>query len=278
MAKKKSKDKKVEVTKGGVKPQAGVFIDMDSTKIKFEIPINCSYTALIPLSDLIPQQGKLKVSKGENLLKLEKSFDEHGFIEPLILWWNGKKDIKTNDMLGGHQRRTLLFQMAAKGKGTKDLLIPVIYAKSDTKEEAMKILLHLVEQTGQITQDGLLEFTKAHNFSLDEIASKFTLNSNALAKAQDKLEGDRIAKLQEEPKFPIQAHFAEKYGAVVVFYENEMDEVWLKNFMKLGKTKDYNSSHVGATTVINVQHLQKIVEDMENELRPQKNEETDEAN
>jgi len=272
---KKSKSKKVEVTKKGMKSQAGVFIDMDSTKIKVEIPINCSYTDLKPLSDLIPQQGKLKVSKGENLTKLEKSFDEHGFIEPLVLWWDGKNDIKTNDLLGGHQRRKLLFQMAAKGKGTKDLLIPVIYAKSDTKQGAMKILLHLVEQTGKITQDGLLEFTKSHNFSLDEIASKFSLDSNALAKAQNKLEGDRVAKLQEEPKYPIQPHFAEKYGAVTIFYKNEMDELWLRNFLKLAKTKDYNSSHVGLTTVVDVEHVQQIVEDMENDLRPQKNEEND---
>lgn len=265
MAKKKSKGDKVD----------SVRLEMDSTKITSEIAINCSYTDLIPLSDLIPSQGNLKTSKGESLTKLEKSFDAHGFIEPLILWWDSSKGGgKTMQMLAGHQRRKLLYKMAGNGKGTKDLLIPVIYSKAPTVEKAMEILLHLIEQTGDITQDGLIDFAKKHSFSLDEIGAKMSLKSPALSLAKKKLEEQAVAKLQEDPKYPIQAHFSEEYGAVTIFYKNEMDKVWLCNFLKVGKTKDYNSTHVGQTQVISVEHFQEVTDAFEEALRPKKGEKT----
>lgn len=240
--------------------------DMNSTKIKTIIPINCTFTALVPLANLIPSQGELKVSKGESLEKLEASFDKHGFIKPFALWHDTTKKEDTCEMLDGHQRRKLLLRMAAKGKGTKDLMIPVIYSMAKTKKEAMEILLHLVESTGDITQKGLLEFTDKFQFNLEDVAAKMSLKSPALEAAKKKLQEKATTELQRNPIYPIQPHFTEKYGAVTIFFENEMDEVWLLNLLKLVKTKDYNSSFVAQNRVIKVQDLQKALEEREKQL------------
>jgi len=264
MAKRKSKDKH--------EPSTGS--ELNNLKITVEIPIKCSYEALIPLSELIPTQGKLKVSKGENLLKLEKSFEKHGFIEPIVLWWDlsdGKKGKGTTKILGGHQRRKVLFKMAKNGKGTKDLLIPVIYSHADSFEQAMEILLQLIGSTGEVNQEGLIAFAKEHSFSLDEIGAKISLGGvSTLANAKKALEQQAVEKIQENPKFPIQAHFVEKYGSITIFYKNEMDEIWLKNLLKLGKVQDFNSNTVGPCHVVDVTHVQDIIEEMEISLRPSK--------
>lgn len=248
-------------------------IDLASTKLKQIIPINCTYTDLILLSDLIPSQGELKVSKGESIDKLEASFDKHGFIKPFVLWHNSKTDKPTLEMLDGHQRRKLLLRMAVKGKGTENLYIPVIYSKAPTKEQAMQILLHLVEQTGDITHSGLLDFATKYKMSLDDIAKTMSLKSPALALAQKKLDEKFTAELQQDPTYPIQPQFAEHYGSVTIFFKNEMDELWLINYLNLGKTKDYNSTFVAPARVINVEQFQKIVEDRENKLLNQKSNE-----
>lgn len=250
-------------------------LNFSNTKLKQEIKINCTYTDLVLLSDLIPTQGELKVSKGESLEKLESSFDKHGFIKPIVLWHNTKTDTKTLEMLDGHQRRKLLLRLAVKGKGTKDFYIPVIYSKAPTKEAAMQILLHLVEQTGDITQSGLTAFAEKNKMSLDDIAKTMSLKSPALALAQKKAQEKFTKELQAEPKYPIQPNFAEHYSSVTIFCTNEMDELWLKNFLNLPKTIDQNSEYVAPTKAITVEMFQQIIEQKETQLTKTKTETQD---
>ena len=241
-------------------------LNFSNTKIKQEIKINCTYTDLVLLSDLMPTQGELKVSKGESLEKLEGSFDKHGFIKPIVLWHNTKSDSKTLEMLDGHQRRKLLLRLAVQGKGTKGFYIPVIYSKAPTKEAAMQILLHLVEQTGDITQSGLTAFAEKNKMSLDDIARTMSLKSPALALAQKKAQEKFTTELQAQPKYPIQPNFAEHYSSITIFCTNEMDKVWLDNFLKLPKTIDQNSEYVAPAKVVTVEMFRTIIEERENQL------------
>ena len=58
---------------------------------------------------------------------------------------------------------------------------------------------------------------------------------------------------------PIVPKFNEKYTAVVIFCENELDENWLKNIFDLKKSKDYKSGRVAQNHVVHVRDLQKVI-------------------
>lgn len=235
-------------------------VDFDSTKIKHLIEINCSYTELVHLSEIEPTQGDLKVSSIEDLEKLDNSLKEHGYIQPIVLWWNTETDTKTRKMLDGHQRRYLHLLQAKKGVGTPNFEVPVIYAKAPTYEEAMKVLLRLVSVTGELTTEGLVDFVSKNKFNLSDLTRTMSLKSPSLKKARQRMEDKHINSLQKNPEHPIQLNFGESYNGVVIFCDNDTDWMWLKNLLSLGKKKDLKSKHVGETRVVHVQELQSIIQ------------------
>jgi hypothetical protein len=57
---------------------------------------------------------------------------------------------------------------------------------------------------------------------------------------------------------PIVPKFSEKYTAVMIFCDNEMDENWLRNVLKLRKARDYKTERIKETSVITVKEFQKL--------------------
>lgn len=235
--------------------------DVKFPSVKEEIEIKCSYQELKHISLLEPTQGELKKSSQIDLDKLSTSLRKHGYIRPIILWWDMTTDQPTNKILDGHQRLGLHLMEAKKGIGTKDYKVPVIYAKADTYEDAMKVLLQLISTTGEINISGLHDFAQNNKFNLDELVASMSLKSPSLKKVQRQLDEKQTATLQLKPEFPIQKEFNEAHNAVIVFCDNEKDWLWLQTKLELNKTKDPNSKYVGKTKVVHVSELQKLIED-----------------
>lgn len=235
--------------------------DFVFSPVKEVIDVKCTYSELKHISLLEPTQGDLKASSPEDLDKLSKSLRKHGYIRPMILWWDSTTDEKTNKILDGHQRRTLHYLEAKKGIGTPNYEVPVIYAKAPTIEEAMKVLLQLISTTGELSISGLSDFVKDNKFNLDEITSTMSLKSPSLKKVKQQLENKEIINMQSKPDYPIQKEFGESYNAVVVFCDNDLDWTWLQTKLGLKNTKDPNSKFIGLTKAIHVSDLQKAFED-----------------
>jgi hypothetical protein len=119
----------------------------------------------------------------------------------------------------------------------------------------------LVEQTGDITQNGLIAFAEKNKMTLQDISKTMSLKSPALGLAQKKLAEKFTSELQADPKYPIQPTFSEHYSSITVFCTNEMDELWLNNFLKLPKTKDQNSQFVAPAKVVSVEMFRKLMEE-----------------
>jgi hypothetical protein len=235
--------------------------DFEFSELTEVIDIKCTYDELVHISLLEPTQGDLKGSSPEDLDKLSRSLKTHGYIRPIILWWDTTKDEKTRKILDGHQRRTLHYMEAKKGVGTEGYEVPVIYAKAPTIKEAMKVLLQLISTTGELSIEGLSDFVSNNQMNLEEITATMSLKSPSLKKVKQKLDQSSMAKLQKNPDYPIQKQFGESYNSVVIFCDNDIDWVWLQTKLRLDKTKDPNSKYIGQTKVISVSDFQKMIED-----------------
>jgi hypothetical protein len=64
----------------------------------------------------------------------------------------------------------------------------------------------------------------------------------------------------EQTELPIVPQFSEKYSCVMIFCDNELDETWLRNTLKLGKAKDYKTERIKETNVITVEKFQELWE------------------
>lgn len=119
------------------------------------VEIKCRGADHLPLESLKDFQGDLKTLSEENYRKLKEEILRHGFSEPVSVW-------KTEDsfyILNGHQRVKTLSMMKADGYLVPDL--PVSYVEAKSKKEAKEKVLALTSQFGEITEEGL------SNFSLD---------------------------------------------------------------------------------------------------------------
>ena len=64
----------------------------------------------------------------------------------------------------------------------------------------------------------------------------------------------------ETTELPIVPQFSEKYSCVMIFCDNELDETWIRNTLKLGKAKDYKTERIKETSVMSVQKFQELWE------------------
>lgn len=62
----------------------------------------------------------------------------------------------------------------------------------------------------------------------------------------------------DDPVYPITPKFNEKYDYVMILTSTEMDFNWLSNILELETSKDYKSSTIGLSRVINVSKFQNL--------------------
>lgn len=119
-----------------------------------ELQIVCQGATTVNLDDLIELQGNLKDSTEEQYVKLRNSMSKYGFSFPVFFWQDeqGRKLI-----IDAHRRKFTLLKMREEGWTIPPLPADPIFAKDKT--EAKKKLLLLNSKFGDITEEGLYEFT-----------------------------------------------------------------------------------------------------------------------
>lgn len=131
------------------------------------IQIKCTGAALVEIESLTPLQGDLKDLSEENYKKLRKEILELGFSEPLSVWPDGDQRF----LLNGHQRHRVLTRM--KADGYEIPLVPVNWVQAENESEAKKKILALTSQYGEITGQGLYEFSVNAGLTPEEIRESF---------------------------------------------------------------------------------------------------------
>jgi DNA modification methylase len=131
------------------------------------IEIKCRGAELVPHEALIPFQGNLKDLSEENYNKLKREILDLGFSEPFSVW---KNDGKIH-LINGHQRHRVIGKMLEEGYECPDLPISVVEAESFT--QAKRKVLALTSQYGEITGQGLYEFTLDAGLTPEEIKARF---------------------------------------------------------------------------------------------------------
>lgn len=129
------------------------------------IEIKCEGRSLLPIEELKDFQGNLKTLSSENYAKLKEEILRHGFSEPVSVW-------KSDDryyILNGHQRVKTLSMMRDDGYIIPD--VPVNFIKAKDKKEAKELVLALTSQFGEMTDEGLFEFSKEAGIDLEYLES-----------------------------------------------------------------------------------------------------------
>jgi len=130
------------------------------------------------LAELVPFQGGLKTLSPSDAKKLRKQIEDHGFIDPFIVWEHDGKTL----ILGGHQRKEVLGQMEAEGVEIPPL--PCTFVECRDEAEAKKMVLCLTSQFGEITEKGLLDFSASFDFKIDDLAANFRFPEINLAETK----------------------------------------------------------------------------------------------
>jgi len=82
-----------------------------------------------------------------------------------------------------------------------------------------------------------------------------------VGKLQSEFDEKFNAITNDQAEMPIVPQFNEKYDSVIIFCNNELDFNWIRNVLRLEKSKDYKNSRVGEARVLTVQQFQKIWEE-----------------
>lgn len=131
------------------------------------IKVSCTAELRLPLDELIPIQGELKILTAENYEKLKKSILTHGFKFPMFVWKEvtsiasrvlGGKPTTTIKwyVLDGHGRRRVLMHL--RDDGYEIPLIPCVEIVAESLEEAKKMVLLISSSFHTMTKDGLHEY------------------------------------------------------------------------------------------------------------------------
>lgn len=94
---------------------------------------------------------------------------------------------------------------------------------------------------------------------LDEVFADIDLEGLGLNMSDFELPKELIDKEdQEEPAYPVIPQYSEKYDAIVIVSDNEIDTNFIKEVLELGQGKCYKSSHVGQTFVVKAKDFIKL--------------------
>lgn len=133
------------------------------------IPITCTGTDLIDISQLKPIQGNLKERTREQLIKLRGMIIKYGFSFPIFVWHN-QDNYYTLD---GHGRDFVCKELVKEGylfqqkTGEINTKLPVNFIDADSRQNAKEKLLAVSSSFGTITDEGLYEFLFEPDFEIN---------------------------------------------------------------------------------------------------------------
>lgn len=173
-----------------------------------DIAIKCKGAIDLPLESLVVIQGNLKELSETNYTKLHDLIVSKGFDSPIQIW---ESPDGTKQILDGTQRVRVLIKLREEGYTIPAIPCDLIYA--DNKKDAHERLLTKVSQYGQVTEEGLYEFTNIEDAIIESDFSEL-LDIPGLDFTKDdietKQEGEDKPKLIQCPQcqtqFPIKGN------------------------------------------------------------------------
>ena len=119
-----------------------------------DIVIKAKGASEVPLDELVIIQGSLKDLSEINYAKLHDLIVSKGFDSPIQIW---EAPDGTKQILDGTQRLRVLLKLREEGYIIPNIPVDIIYA--DNKKDAHERLLSKVSVYGNVTDEGLYEFT-----------------------------------------------------------------------------------------------------------------------
>lgn len=132
------------------------------------IKIACKVQDRIPLDSLEPFQGELKSLSQENHDRLKNEILTTGFAFPVYAW-RSPSDGRCF-IVGGHQRVKVLKELRDKD-GIDIGEVPVVFIEAESEREAKRRILQDVAQYGEINSQGLYDFARESELSLQDLQS-----------------------------------------------------------------------------------------------------------
>ena len=133
--------------------------------------------------------------------------------------------------------------------------VPVIVAKGWNNEQKSEFIIKDNNSFGDWDVDLL-----ANQYEKDFLL-KMGMEEKELGFFMDQFEEEFYKVDDTNAELPIVAKFSEGYTAVMIFCDNEMDQNWLRNVLKLKKSRDYKTERIKETSVITVKEFQKLWKD-----------------
>ena len=210
-----------------------------------------------PIKDLKPAEYNPRKRDKKAEADILESLQKYGWAEPAVVnMFPGRENV----IIGGHQRVDISMKYFPEW-----VKVPCV-EKYLTLEQEKELNLRLNKNTGEWDLTKLLENFETE-FLLNVGFEEFELK-------QDNDPDDPITKEMKKHDnsnvpMPLVPKYTEKYGAVVIFYENELDETWLRNVLQLQKAKDYKNTRVMISQVMRVKDFQKVWDENEQRIETQ---------
>jgi len=196
------------------------------------------------LGELVPDPNNPRRLSTHDGRQLKKSLDVFNLASIPVI-------DKENNILAGHQRINIL--KSQRGSNSEiDVRVP---SREMTKEEITEYRLRDNRNTGEFDFDIL-----ANNFDIEYLEEVGFKGSELVGFVTDEFEDEFYSYDDTNAELPIVPKFNEKYMAVVIFCENELDENWLRNIFEIKNAKCYKSGRVAPNHVVHVKDLQKKLE------------------
>jgi len=180
----------------------------------------------------------IKSQRFSKLVKSIKDFPEMLKLRPIVVDEN-------NMVLGGNMRLRACRQIGLTE-------VPVVVATDLTPEKKSEFIIKDNNSFGDWDIDVL-----ANQYE-KEFLLQMGMEEKQLGFFLDDFEEEFYKVDDTNADLPIVPKFSEKYTAVMIFCDNEMDENWLRNVLKLKKARDYKTERIKETSVITVKEFQKL--------------------
>lgn len=174
---------------------------------------------------------------------IRQSIETFGFVQPLVVNTNPKR---TGIVIGGNQRLKI-----AKSMGFKQA--PCVEVDLDEQQER-ELNLRLNKNQAEF------DFKLLNDFFDKEVLFKVGFTEKEVGKIESEFDEKFKAITNENCEMPIVPKFSEKYGCVIIIFDSELDENWLRNVLMLEKAKDYKNERMGIPYVITAARFQEIWE------------------
>tara|TARA_R110002153_G_scaffold4216_4_gene20265 strand:+ start:1366 stop:1983 length:618 start_codon:yes stop_codon:yes gene_type:complete len=180
----------------------------------------------------------IKSARFSKLVKSIRDFPEMLKTRPIVVDEN-------NMVLGGNMRLK-----ACKQIGMKE--VPVVVATDWTNDQKSQFIIKDNNSFGDWDVDVL-----ANQFE-KEFLLQMGMEEKQLGFFMEEFEEEFYKVDDTNAELPIVPKFSEGYSAVMIFCDNEMDENWLRNVLKLKKSRDYKTERIKETSVVTVKEFQKL--------------------